>query len=96
MQVYRNGTPGMSSGGPGVTYRLDIDIGATSTSASYHRAEESGVVQLNPFAHDLPSAQFVMSGRVQVDSLAETLRSIVTTASQQIREAPTSVEVTYP
>ena len=36
------------------------------------------------------------SGKVQVASLAETLRSIVTTANQQLGEAPTSVEVTYP
>ena len=79
-----------------MTYRLNIEIGTTSTSASYHRAEESGVVRLNPFSRDLPSAQFVTSGRVQVASLAETLRSIVTAASQQLGEAPTSVEVTYP
>ena len=89
MEVHRNDTPSMSSRGPGVTYRLNIEIGTTSTSASYHGAEESGVVRL-------PSAQFVTSGRVQVASLAETLRSIVTAASQQLGEAPTSVEVTYP
>jgi dipeptidyl aminopeptidase/acylaminoacyl peptidase len=79
-----------------MAYRLNIDIGATSTSASYYRAEESGVVRLNPGAPDLPTAQFVMGGSVQVASLAETLRSIVATASQQLGETPASVEVTYP
>ena len=77
-------------------YRLNIEIGATFTSASYQMAEESGVLPLSPSARDLPSAQFVADGKVQVASLAETLRSIVSTANQQLGEAPASVEVTYP
>ena len=96
MQVHPNGTPSMSSRGPGVPYRLNIEIGATFTSASYQMAEESGVLPLSPSARDLPSAQFVADGKVQVASLAETLRSIVSTANQQLGEAPASVEVTYP
>ena len=79
-----------------MTYRLNIDIGGTSTSASYHRAEESGVLRLSRFARDLPSTQFVADSTVAVASLAETLRSIITIANQQLGEAPTSVEVTYP
>ena len=96
MQVYRNGNPSMSSRGPGVPYRLNIDIGASFTSASYQRAEESGVLRLSPFAHDLPSGEFVADSRGQVAWLAETLRSIAAAANQQLGEAPASVEVTYP
>ena len=55
-----------------------------------------GVLPLSPSAPDLPSAQFVTDGKVQVASLAETLRSIVTAANQRLEEAPASVEVTYP
>ena len=95
MQVHRNGTPGRSSGA-GAQYQLNIEIGATFTSASYERAEESGVLQLSSFAGDLPSADFMADGKVQVASLAQTLRSIVNTANQQLGEPPASVGVTYP
>ena len=77
-------------------YRLNIDIGTVFTSASYEGAEESGALQLSPFARDLPSAQFLADGRVQVNPLAETLRRIVSTAQNQLHEVPTSVGVSYP
>ena len=86
----------MSSPGAGVRYRLAIDIGAVFTSASFEGAEESRALQLSPFARDLPSAQFLADGRVQVKPLGETLRSIVSTAQNQLHEAPTSVGVSYP
>ena len=54
------------------------------------------MLRLSPFARDLPSAQFVVDGELQIASLAQTLRSIVTTANQQLGEAPASVQVTYP
>ena len=63
-------------------YRLGVRIGTTSTSASYEMAEESAALHLSPIARDLPSAQFVAGGRVQVDRLAETLRGIVGTATR--------------
>ena len=44
-------------------YRLTIDIGAVFTSARYEEAEESGALQLSPFARDLPSAHFLADGR---------------------------------
>jgi hypothetical protein len=96
MQVHRNGNPSVSSRGPGVMYRLDIEIGAAFTSASYEMAEETGILRLSPLARDLPSAQFVVDGKVQVASLAQTLRNVVTAANQKLGEAPASVEVTYP
>ena len=68
-------------------YRLTIEIGAVFTSARYEEAEESGALQLSPFARDLPSAQFLADGRVQVKPLAETLRGIVATAQNQLRDA---------
>ncbi|HKN42830.1 MAG TPA: hypothetical protein VJW23_02815, partial [Propionibacteriaceae bacterium] len=77
-------------------YRLNIDIGAVFTSASYEGAEESGALQLSPFARDLPSARFLADGRVQVNSLAETLQGIVSTAQNQLHDVPTSVGVSYP
>ena len=77
-------------------YRLDIEIGAAFTSASYEMPDEQGVLWLGPFARDLPSAQFGVDGKVQVASLAQTLRSVVTTANQELGAAPASVEVTYP
>ena len=86
----------MSSRGAGVRYRLNIDIGAVFTSASYEGAEESGALQLSPFARDLPSAQFLADGKVQVNPLAGTLRGIVSTAQNQLHEVPTSVGVSYP
>ena len=86
----------MSSRGAGVRYRLTIDIGAVSTSATYEGAEESGALQLSPFARDLPSAQFLADGTVQVKPLAETLRGIVSTAQNQLYEVPTSVGVSLP
>ena len=86
----------MSSRGAGARYRLNIDIGTVFTSASYEGAEESGALQLSSFARDLPSAQFLADGRVQVNPLAETLRDIVSTAQNQLHEVPTSVGVSYP
>ena len=77
-------------------YRLAIDIGPVFTSASYEGAEQSRALQLSPFARDLPSAQFLADGSVQVKPLAETLRSIVSTAQNQLHEVPTSVGVSYP
>ena len=59
-------------------------------------AEESGALRLSPIARDLPSAQFMAGGRVQVDLLAETLRGIVGTATEELGEHPGSVEVSYP
>jgi hypothetical protein len=38
----------------------------------------------------------VTGGEVQLDSLAETLRGIVDTATEELGEHPGSVEVTYP
>ena len=77
-------------------YRLGVRIGTTFTSASYEMAEESGALHLSPIARDLPSAQFMTGGRVQVDLLAETLRGIVGTATEELGEHPGSVEVSYP
>jgi len=77
-------------------YRLSIEIGTTFTSARCERAEESEALRLSSFARDLPSAQFVTGGEVQLDSLAETLRGIVDTATEELGEHPGSVEVTYP
>jgi hypothetical protein len=77
-------------------YRLGVRIGTTSTSARYEMAEESAALRLSPIARDLPSAQFVAGGRVQVDRLAEALRGIVGTATKELGEHPGSVEVSYP
>jgi len=77
-------------------YRLSVRIGTTFTSARCERAGESEVLRLSPIARDLPSASFVTSGRVQVDLLAETLRGIVGTSTEELGEHPGSVEVTYP
>ena len=77
-------------------YRLSIEIGTTFTSARCERAEESEALRLSSFARDLPSAQLVTGGEVQLDSLAETLRGIVDTATEELGEHPGSVEVTYP
>jgi hypothetical protein len=98
MEVRRDGTHGTDSRGPGVTYRLNIDIGAAFTSASYQRAEESGPLKLcaQGTSSDLPSEQFLADGRVQRDAFAQTLRGIVATATEQLGEVPTSVGVTYP
>ena len=98
MEVRRDGTHGTDSGGPGVTYRLNIDIGAAFTSASYQRAEESGPLRLRAqgTSIDLPSEQFLADGGVQRDAFAQTLRGIVATATEQLGEVPTSVGVTYP
>jgi hypothetical protein len=79
-----------------VRYRLAVDIGPVFTSASYEGAEESRALQLSPFARDLPSAQFLADGSVQVKLLAETFRCIVSTAQNQLHEVPTSVWVSYP
>ena len=77
-------------------YRLSVRIGTTFTSASYEMAEESEALRLSPIVGDLPSAQFITGGRLQVDVLAETLRGIVGTATEELGEHPGSVEVTYP
>ena len=77
-------------------YRLGVRIGTTFTSARYEMAEESAALRLSPIAGGLPSAQFVTGGRVQVDRLAETLRGIIGTATEELGEQPGSVEVTYP
>jgi Tol biopolymer transport system component len=77
-------------------YRLTIDIGGASTSASYEMAEGSEVLRLSPFAVDLPSARFLTDDGLRIESLAETLRSIVESARQQLGEEPASVQVTYP
>jgi hypothetical protein len=77
-------------------YRLNVAIGTALTSACYEKADESGALQLSPFARELSSAQFLADGRVEVDSLAETLRGIVVTANQHLREAPATVGVTHP
>ncbi len=77
-------------------YRLAVRIGTTFTSARYEMAEESAALRLSPIAGGLPSAQFVTGGRVQVDRLAETLRGIIGTATEELGEQPGSVEVTYP
>jgi len=79
-----------------VRYRLAVDIGPVFTSASYEGAEQSRALQLSPFARDLPSARFLADGSVQVKPLAETFRSIVSTAQNQLHEVPTSVGVSYP
>ena len=77
-------------------YRLSIDIGVAFTSASYELAAASEALWLSPSAAELPSTRFLTEDGLQVDSLAETLRGIVVTASQQLGEAPAAVEVTYP
>jgi Tol biopolymer transport system component len=77
-------------------YRLTIDIGVAFTSASYEMVEGSEVLRLSPFAVDLPSARFLTDDGLRIESLAETLRSIVESARQQLGEEPASVQVTYP
>ena len=77
-------------------YRLSIDIGVAFTSASYEVAAGSEALQLSPSAAELPSTRFLTEDGLQADSLAETLRGMVATASQQLGEAPAAVEVTYP
>jgi hypothetical protein len=77
-------------------YRLSVRIGTTLTSASYEMAEESEALRLSPIVGDLLSAQFITGGRLQVDLLAETLRGIVATATEELGEHPGSVEVSYP
>ena len=72
-------------------YRLNIDIGAVFTSASYEGAEESGALQLSPFARDLPSAQFLADGKVQVNPLAGTLRGSFPRHRTNFTRVPTSV-----
>jgi hypothetical protein len=103
MEVRRDGTHGTDSRGPGVTYRLNIDIGTIDigtafTSASFERAEEAGPLRLcaRDTSIDLPSEQFLADGRVLRDAFAQTLRGIVATATEQLGEVPTSVRVTYP
>jgi hypothetical protein len=65
-------------------YRLGVRIGTTFTSARYERAEESAALRLSSIAGDLPSAQFATGGTVRVDQLAETLRGIVGTATEEL------------
>jgi len=77
-------------------YRLSVRIGTTFTSASFEIAEKSEALRLSPILGYLPSAQFITGSRLQVDRLAETLRGIVGTATEELGEYPGSVEVTYP
>jgi WD40-like Beta Propeller Repeat len=77
-------------------YRLSIGISSTVTSARYARAGESETLRLSPFLPDLDSQQFLTGSRVQLDRLAETLRGIVATATDELGEEPGSVEVIYP
>jgi hypothetical protein len=79
-----------------VIYRLTVEIGVAFTSASYGMAEGSEVLRLSPYAVDLPSARFLADDGLRIDWLAETLRSIVETARQQLGEEPASVQVIYP
>jgi hypothetical protein len=96
MAVRRDGARGMSSYEPGVAYRLHIQIGAVFTAARYETAHGSGALRLSPYADQLPSARFLASDGVQVESLAETLRGIVVFATRELREVPASVGVRYP
>jgi hypothetical protein len=96
MQVRRDGPPSQSSRGAGVMYRLTINIGVAFTSASYEMGAGSEVLRLSPYAVDLPSARFLTDEGLRIDWLAETLRSIVETARQQLGEEPASVQVIYP
>jgi WD40-like Beta Propeller Repeat len=96
VQVHGSSARDVSSRGAGVTYGLNIDLGTAFTSASCEKAGESVALQLSPATQDFPSTRFVTDGGVQVDSLAEILRGIVSTANQQLGEVPTSVRVTYP
>ncbi len=77
-------------------YRLTVDIGVAFTSASYEMAEGSEVLRLSPYTVNLPSARFLADDGLRIDRLAETLRSIVETARQQLGEEPASVQVIYP
>jgi hypothetical protein len=86
----------MASGGSGATYRLNIDLGISFTSAGYESSGQSVALRLAPFGNDLASERFLENGRVQLDALAETLRGIVVIAKQQLGELPASVRVTYP
>jgi hypothetical protein len=96
MEIGRDGARSLSSRGAGVRYRLTINIGVGSTSASYEMAGGSEALQLSPSAVDLPSARFLTADEVHAEPLAETLRGAVDTARQQLGEQPASVQVTYP
>jgi hypothetical protein len=77
-------------------YRLTVNIGVAFTSASYEMGTGSEVLRLSPYAVDLPFAHFLTDDGLRIDWLAETLRSIVDTARQQLGEDPASVQVIYP
>lgn len=96
MEVHGDGTHGMASGGSGATYRLNIDLGLSFTSAGYQSRGQSVALRLGPFRNDLASARFLENGRVQLGALAELLRGIVVIANEQLGELPASVRLTYP
>jgi hypothetical protein len=77
-------------------YRLTVNIGVAFTSASYEMGAGSEVLRLSPYTVDLPSARFLTDEGLRIDWLAETLRSIVETARQQLGVEPASVQVIYP